>query len=178
MGSIYVFTFPNGKQYVGQTVNVKARYSRHKHGGRRMVVSDAIKKYGWGNIKRQEMSCPKELLDWMEREWIKELNCLSPTGYNVETGGYYAGRCLSAQTRKKISEAGMGRRFSDEHKRKLSESGKGKHEGARNGMFGKKRPAHSLRMTGAGNPMYGRTHSDEAKKKISERVRRVPLRPT
>ena len=37
------------------------------------------------------------------------------------------GKRLSAETRKKLSEANKGKHFSEEHKRKLSEARKGKH---------------------------------------------------
>jgi group I intron endonuclease len=168
MGTIYVFTFPNGKQYVGQTVNVKARFSQHRNTkDRRMVVSDAIKKHGWDNVTRQEMTCPKEYLDWMESEWIRVLNCISPNGYNIETGGFRGSRHLSEQTRRKLSVAGKGRKFTEEHKERIRQASKGKHGGEKNGMFGKKHPEHSTHMTGDLNPMSGRNHSEDARNKIS-----------
>jgi group I intron endonuclease len=168
MGIIYIFTFPNGKKYVGQTVNVKMRYAQHRQKNPHMIVSRAIGKYGWDSIEKQELSYPENHLDRMEQEWIERLNCISPNGYNIEPGGYHGSRILSEQTRKKLGEAARGRRFSEEHKRKLSESGRGKHGGERNGMFGKKRPEHSLRMTGDLNPMFGMNHSESAKKKIAK----------
>jgi len=174
MGTVYIFTFPNGKKYVGQTVDAKMRYACHKSKNPRMLVSSAIRKYGWDNIRKSEMPCPEEHLDQMEQEWIRELDCISPNGYNLETGGH-EGKHHSAETRRKLGEMGKGRKFSEEHKAKIREALIGNNAGEKNAWFGKKRPEHSLRMIGTGNPMYGRTHSDEAKKKISEARRRVTL---
>ena len=51
----------------------------------------------------------------------------------------------SEETKKKMSEAMTGRVFSEEHKKKLSES-----------------------MSGKNNPFYGKHHSEQSKKRMSE----------
>jgi group I intron endonuclease len=86
MGTIYIFTFPNNKQYVGQSINLANRYKTHKN-GKEQVVDRAIKKYGWNNVLKDEIECPEEFLDEVETTWIKNFNTLSPNGYNFETGG-------------------------------------------------------------------------------------------
>ena len=79
-------------------------------------------------------------------------------------------KVLSEETKKKISETLTGRKigpFSDEHRRKISEANKGRtfvvseetKEKISNTMKGK----HS----GENNPFYGKTHSEETKKKLS-----------
>ena len=50
----------------------------------------------------------------------------------------------------------MGKHLSEEHKRKLSLARIGKHY-----------PNRSIAITGAGNPMFGRKHSEDTKEKIS-----------
>jgi len=59
--------------------------------------------------------------------------------------GYWFGKNLSEETKKKQSEAATGRKHSAESKKKMSES-----------------------QNGDKNAMYGRKHSPEAKKKMSE----------
>ena len=61
------------------------------------------------------------------------------------------------ETRKKMSIAGKNKFFTEEHRRNLSEA----HKGEKNPMYG-------VRMCGKDNPFYGKHHSDETKKKISE----------
>lgn len=49
------------------------------------------------------------------------------------------------QTRKKLADGQLGRKHTEDHKNK-----------ARLSRLGKKRPNHSIRMTGLMNPMYGK----------------------
>ena len=77
------------------------------------------------------------------------------------------GRVVSDETRERISEALKGREFSEEHKAKISEAAKERwkdeeyresHSGENHPMFG----------CGEKNPMFGKNHTDEARKKMSE----------
>jgi len=90
MGVIYKITSPSGKVYVGQTIQrFEARMASHRRGdGGAPVVREAIKKYGDKMIyEKIEENVPNELLDEREIFWIKELNCMSPNGYNLDSGG-------------------------------------------------------------------------------------------
>src|SRR5208337_991003 len=85
MGWIYIFTFPNSKQYVGQTKDLKDRYRGHRN-GKDQKVDKAIQKYGWKNVQKIAMKCSNEYLDWIEEEWVKELDSFSK-GYNSTKDG-------------------------------------------------------------------------------------------
>jgi len=104
MGIIYKVTSPSGKVYVGQTIQrFEARITSHRSKGSRCTaVSRAIQKYGdkmvWDIIEE----VPNELLDERENFWIKELNCLSPNGYNLVSGGG-VNRIVSQVTKDKLS---------------------------------------------------------------------------
>lgn len=90
MGVIYKITSPSGKVYVGQTMQrFEARMASHRRGdGGAPAVRMAIKKYGDKMIyEKIEENVPNELLDEREIFWIKELNCMSPNGYNLDSGG-------------------------------------------------------------------------------------------
>jgi hypothetical protein len=91
---IYLFTFPNGKQYVGQTVGTfESRASTHKSkafsgdtGCR--LLSNAIKKYGWESIKKEILVfCDDNTLDDYETKYIHIYDTMAPNGYNLITGG-------------------------------------------------------------------------------------------
>ena len=90
MGWIYIIKNKlDNKCYVGQTTqSVKARLNNHKCDSRtNSPINRAICKYGLDNFEIISMTCSEEYLDWMEQEWIKEMNSLVPNGYNLQSGG-------------------------------------------------------------------------------------------
>jgi group I intron endonuclease len=173
MGYIYILTFPNGKEYVGQTTNLKSRYKTHCKKSR-SVVDKAIKKYGWDNIRVIELECQDELLDKVEIETIKLKNSLVPNGYNIESGGF-SGKKLSEETKRKISEKNkgdknhmFGKHLSEEAKNKMRISKSGNNHP----MFGKHfseehRRKISCSLSGINHPMYGKKHSTQTKEKLA-----------
>lgn len=95
------------------------------------------------------------------------------------------GKHLSEEQKEKLRRANLGKKLSEETKRKISESGKGKHcgkdnpmhgkslSGDKNGMYGKHHSAETLKLLsdlnkGANNAFYGKHHSEESRRKISE----------
>jgi len=73
----------------------------------------------------------------------------------------------SDESKRKMSIAHKGKKFSEEHKRKLSEN-HADFSGKNSAWYGKKRPEHSEKMKGKNNYFYGKTHSEETKAKISK----------
>lgn len=91
MGYIYKITnLFNNKSYVGLTnrSNPKHRFWEHLKPSRVKVsaLSSAIIKYGKENFKFEIIEETNEL-EIREQFFIKELNTLSPNGYNLTTGG-------------------------------------------------------------------------------------------
>ena len=77
------------------------------------------------------------------------------------------GRLLSEEHRRKISESNRGKKMSED----FVEKARQRMTGEGNPMYGKKKPhseEHKQSITGENNPFYGCTHSEETKKKISE----------
>ena len=174
MVCIYIFTFPNKKKYVGQSTNLKARYGKHRS-GKEQVVDKAIRKYGWKNVHKLEMSCPEEYLDWMEQEWIKMLNCIKPKGYNLNSGGN-KNKHHSEETKKKISEKHKGlipwNKGQKETRPEILANMKGSH----GDVSGKNNPFYdNHRFVGENNPFYGQKQTDEVKAIISKTHKGIPL---
>jgi group I intron endonuclease len=107
---IYKHTSPSGKSYIGLTKKLKVRNSTHK-GGRSGCVAfiAAIKKYGWDNFTHEVLENGLTLTQANEREeyWIDYYKSLSPTGYNLHSGGDV--HTTSEETKLRISAAKKGK---------------------------------------------------------------------
>lgn len=90
---VYKLAFPNGKLYIGITVDFKKRMRSHKHcavmGGPR-PIKHAIHKYGWDSVVPTivaENLTPEEAYE-MEKELIKSYKTQNlDFGYNIADGG-------------------------------------------------------------------------------------------
>jgi len=163
MGFIYKLTFPSEKSYIGQTIrDIHKRLEEHQYANSSCVaVCNAIKKYGWENVKIDWYECPDEDLNFDEELLVEEMGTLAPGGYNLREGGGSTGK-LSEETKQKMSEAQSGKTLSDEHKQKISKAHTGKNHTEET------KEKMSKALSGEKNPMYGKTLSDETKQKLSE----------
>ena len=125
VGCIYrVHNKVNGKEYYGQTlVKPSSRWSLHicaANHNAPFALPRAIRKYGVDNFTFEVVHrCTAPLLNFAEREFIKQYDSLAPHGYNLTTGGDASGS-VSESTRRKHSRQLKGRVFTDEHKQRLS----------------------------------------------------------
>jgi len=139
MGIIYIATNAvNGKQYVGQTRDFSRRVKWHLNSSRNTHFGHAIKKYGKAAFEFQQFQYPVEELNKWEQYWIKELNTVSPNGYNLTSGGdhcemsniarqkikknnakYWLGKKMPATFSEKLRNANLGKKLSSEHREKL-----------------------------------------------------------
>lgn len=157
MGCIYMITnIENGKKYIGQTINLKKRIWEHFNGkSGSPLLKKAITKYGKDAFIYETLheGITPKLLDSYEIEAIKTYNTQIPHGYNFTGGGRGSLNMeIKVETRRKISEAGKGRKRTLETRRKISD-----------GMKGEKNPRYGKPST-----MRGRTLSEESRKKISD----------
>ena len=99
MGIIYSFTnLINNKKYIGQSINDNnIRYKNHLYSSQNQNSLDyesplhrAFRKYGIENFKYEILAMNIEnfdILNELEKYYIKEFDTLVPNGYNIEEGG-------------------------------------------------------------------------------------------
>jgi group I intron endonuclease len=170
------------KFYVGSAVDIKTRWSVHKHQlinntHHSKKLQNSVNKHGLENFFFEIIEeCEKELLIQKEQYWMDFLNSVTD-GYNVAPS---AGNCLgkkhSEETKKKIGQKSKGRIHSEERNKKISEANKINFKGSKNPMYGKKlsekhRKKISEKLKGDKHPMYGKKLSEKHRKKISEKLK-------
>lgn len=93
-GWIYRITAPNGKAYIGQTIQhprkrIADHFSKARNGKpHTRLLTAAIRKYG--KLCRAEILASaktQKTLDELERKMITQHNTLAPNGLNLTTGG-------------------------------------------------------------------------------------------
>jgi group I intron endonuclease len=139
----------NGKAYIGQTIKaLEERIKGHSYEtvrGVRRPFYNALRKYGFENFTWEildESTEIREILNSLERFYIKKFNTLVPNGYNLAPGGEGNGGCLKGRERPEEAKANMRKPHgpqSDEHKRRLKQANIGKHCSSR-----KSRGPHKL----------------------------------
>ena len=114
----------NGKVYIGQSIDIDARWRQHINAKDNYAIHNAIKKYGEENFKFEVLlKCPVDMLNVWERDMIALYDCISPNGYNLTEGG--EGYQCSEEMRLKMSEAHKGMHHSEETRLKMSNIRKG-----------------------------------------------------
>ena len=165
----YVYKTTNnltGKFYIGvHSTNIL----NDKYYGSGIQIKQAIKKYGKNNFTFEILKFCKTREDAFVEEFnlVNENVIKDSNSYNMMIGGL-GGTIKTEDMKNKVSAKLKGRKFSEEHRKKIgeanrkriiSEETKNKLRGENNPMFGK---------TGDKNPSFGKKHSIETKKKISE----------
>lgn len=166
-GVLYSLSFPNGKQYIGITVQSLAKrlacHRRSVKAGKRRLLFNAWRKHG-EPVASVLAHLEPDMLRMTETRAIAVFKTMSPYGYNMTPGG--EGMVCDA-LRQKMSDAGKGRPKSEEHRRKISEGQKG-----RAGVWSKdKRPFSSQHI--ARLLRVGWNHTDESKAKMSARIKQA-----
>lgn len=145
----------NGKVYIGRTTNLRRRWNNHKRDlnnqkHHNQHLQRAWNKYGEKVFKFMVLErCPKEQLREREQHYldiyIKQSIC-----YNESASADGGGGIPTEETRRKLSESHKGQRRPQtlEARQRLSEL-----------------------YTGEGNPNYGKTISEETRRKKSEAMK-------
>lgn len=141
----------NGKIYIGQTKQeLEKRWMNGEGYSTSPRFYNAIQKYGWDNFDHivLKSNLSQEEANRFEEQLIAQFNSQNEEfGYNIKAGGN--NNTLSEETKRKIGLANsislLGNTWSEEQKEKMSK------------LF-----------SGEGNPFYGKRHTKETKKKISD----------
>ena len=161
----------NGKKYVGQSIDIKARLRKHKNLLCNNKHNNVHLQSAWNLYKEHNFQfyvieeCVAEQLDGREKYYIKELQVMDENfGYNIEPGGHL-NRSMSDTTKQKISKSLIGRVFTDEHRHKIGEANR-----VREITDDMKRhmSENHADVSGENNPNYGKHLSEETKRKIIE----------
>ena len=123
MLTLYMLTFKNGKQYIGQTVRkLSTRISQHRtamRAGSLLAVHCAWRMHGEPDVSTISTHDTQEVLSAAEIEAIKLHNTLSPNGYNVGFGGETS-PAKNPEVAKKIGQKVRGQKRTSEQKAKMS----------------------------------------------------------
>ena len=185
-----------GRVYIGQSIKLKRRHNAYKNSGGsgngNSVIKRAILKYNWDAFDWEILLYANDInyLNEMEIKLISFYDCLSPKGFNIETGGLNAP--FPEHLKKLFSEQRKGKKFSDEAKKnmsigqkkrwanisneerkRLSELGKLANENKVVSEESKLKLSNTRKKLIAEgkitvNNMLGKKHSEETKKKMSE----------
>lgn len=123
-GIIYKITNKlNGKRYIGQTKkDAEQRFREHVYSKRKFAMCLAIQKYGKENFEITILAHCNSLKEMNHREqyYIRLFNTLSPSGYNLRSGGSVSP--ITEDAKKKISFANKGKSYphTKESKQKIS----------------------------------------------------------
>lgn len=192
---IYKITSPSNKIYIGQSIHLENRERDYKclFCKSQRKIYHSILKYGWQAHKFEIIEkCEIELLNDLEIYFIVFFDTFNtPHGLNLTTGGNEK-HFISEETRQKMSDANKGKigywkgkTMSEDHKRKLADGSRGRikspetikklSESLRNSEkynATMKSEAHRKKMSeimkGRPSTRKGIPLSEEHKKKLSE----------
>jgi hypothetical protein len=116
---IYKLIFPNGKKYIGQSIDIEQRFRDHKKDAnscqksetlrKRTKLRCAFKKYGWDLVVREIVeNCVPEFLNDREVYFIAQYDSFN-NGLNMTTGGHSDFQ-RSLETKQKLREINLGKR--------------------------------------------------------------------
>ncbi len=143
----------NGKIYIGQTRNsLTKRWYEHRFTNKTSPIHLAILKYGSENfsIEQIDVANSKEELTKLEQHWMDLYKSKTPNGYNILDAGNAPemNEEVKKLLKEKCGKVWLGKRHSENTKKKMSEAalGKPKSELAKSNMRKPKSEEHKNAM--------------------------------
>ena len=179
----------NNKVYIGSAFNLHNRIYIHCYLLRRNEHHNPHLQSAWNKYSESSFEfnvieiCNRDDLLTREQFWLDEYKSYdNKYGYNIcKIAGNTSGRRFSEETKQKMRESRLGSKASEEAKIKMSKS----RTGERNGMYGKNHTEESKKKmsenrkdtSGEKNHFYGKHHSEETKEKLRKNAIEKKLRP-
>ena len=155
----------NGKKYIGQSNNIYYRWRKHRSELNRNVhvnshLQNSWNKYGQDNFKFYILEkCTLDELNKKEIYYIDYYNTINDKyGYNMKTGGQNCNVEYNDELKKKLSDSVRASYENSDLRQRRSEATKQYWS----------IPKNKERILGENNVMYGKKHSEESKRKMSE----------
>lgn len=149
---LYRHISPSGRVYIGISKNAPiVRWGRDGNGYKHnQLFRRAIDKYGWNNIKHEVLftNLSEQKAKQLEIDLIRHYKQLG-ISYNITDGGEGTlGWCPSEELRSKWSEQRKGRVITNEWRKRISEAGKGRKmpegHGKKQGQLAKERDSIAI----------------------------------
>lgn len=141
---IYLIThIESGRKYVGQSRDIHLRWTQHAKGGTNGYLARAVSVHGWGAFSSKILElCEIPNLNEKEVFWILHHSCISPSGFNLSSGGKqrsvftpdvlqrmsaaHMGKRNTLESIAKTAAANRGTKRTEEQRQRMSESAKKK----------------------------------------------------
>lgn len=153
------------KKYIGQSRNINSRWCHHKAELNNDIhdndyLQKAWNKYGEDDFKFYILEeCDISMLDDKERYYIELYDTLDRSkGYNLKTGGQDT-NCKLKETNKKLSES-IKQSYNNSNLRERRKQ---------DALKQWANPNIKKKIMGSNNGMYGKHHTEEARKNMSEK---------
>ena len=175
MIGIYKITNQKGRVYIGQSIDIDRRFTQYKSTkckGQVRLYNSFIKYGVESHLFEVITECVESDLNELERYYQEIYSCLNKVGLNcqyvkTETQKYKH----SQETKDKIGKAHKGRvhrvgfKLTEEHKRKIGLANKGRKRPDISKLFSEL----NKKNKGIKNNFYGKKHTKETKKILSEK---------
>lgn len=175
-GIYYIKNLINSKIYIGQSINIEARWEAHKKNEHNRYLKLSFEKYGMENFEFKIIEILNEdninFMTEREQYYIDYFCSLKPSrGYNFKNAGpkgklnEVSKRYISKKTKGKLKDgkpsalSRTGKHFTEERRNKISTALKGN----KNGSV----PCSKDKKIKISKSNFGKKRSEEAKQKMS-----------
>ena len=155
------------KKYIGQSINIDDRWYKHKHELNHNTHDNDYLQNAWNKYGEKEFVfyileyCDIDKLDEKENYYIEYYKTLDRDyGYNLKTGGQNGGSIVSDYVRNKLSNSLKETYANNEELKSLRKN---------KALIQWANPQIKEKILGENNGMYGKHHTEETRRKISEK---------